>query len=190
MRDARLAQDLHHADVAGAANVGAAAELDRLATDRHHAHLLAVLLTEHRDSALLLRLLERQHLDDRVAIRANLCVDETLDLPDLFRCHRREVREVEAQPIGCDQRALLTNVIAGRISNRFDLRGSNFTVDAACASSLAALHIAAGQLRSGDCDAALVGAAAMATDASDRLAGSLFAYDAEVPGLESFRAKL
>lgn len=32
--------------------------------------------------------------------------------------------------------------------------------------------------------------AAMATDASDRLAGSLFAYDAEVPGLESFRAKL
>ena len=27
---------------------------------------------------------------------------------------------------------ILTNLIAGRISNRFDLRGSNFTVDAAC----------------------------------------------------------
>jgi len=54
---------------------------------------------------------------------------------------------------------ILTNVIAGRISNRFDLGGPNFTVDAACASSLAALHAAAAQLRSGHCDAALVGAA-------------------------------
>ena len=54
---------------------------------------------------------------------------------------------------------ILTNLIAGRISNRFDLGGSNFTVDAACASSLAALQTAAAQLRSGACDAALVGAA-------------------------------
>ena len=51
---------------------------------------------------------------------------------------------------------ILTNLIAGRIANRFDLRGSNFTVDAACASSLAALQTAAAQLRSGACDAALV----------------------------------
>jgi acyl transferase domain-containing protein/NAD(P)H-dependent flavin oxidoreductase YrpB (nitropropane dioxygenase family) len=54
---------------------------------------------------------------------------------------------------------ILANVIAGRIANRFDLGGSNFTVDAACASSLAALQTAAAQLRSGACDAALVGAA-------------------------------
>ena len=53
----------------------------------------------------------------------------------------------------------LLNVVAGRIANRFDLTGSNYTVDAACASSLAALHAAAEQLRSGTCDAALVGAA-------------------------------
>jgi acyl transferase domain-containing protein/NAD(P)H-dependent flavin oxidoreductase YrpB (nitropropane dioxygenase family) len=52
----------------------------------------------------------------------------------------------------------LLNVIAGRIANRFDLTGANFTVDAACASSLAALQTAAEQLRSGACDAALVGA--------------------------------
>ena len=52
----------------------------------------------------------------------------------------------------------LLNVVAGRIANRFDLRGPNFTVDAACASSMAAVQTAAEQLRSGSCDAALVGA--------------------------------
>lgn len=53
----------------------------------------------------------------------------------------------------------LNNMVAGRISNHFDLRGPNFVVDAACAASLAALHIAVEQLRSRTCDVALVGAA-------------------------------
>ncbi|MEX2306459.1 MAG: beta-ketoacyl synthase N-terminal-like domain-containing protein [Pirellulales bacterium] len=52
----------------------------------------------------------------------------------------------------------LLNVVAGRIANRFDLRGPNFTVDAACASSIAAVQTAVEQLRAGKCDAALVGA--------------------------------
>jgi len=37
---------------------------------------------------------------------------------------------------------LLGNVVAGRISNRLDLGGTNCVVDAACASSLAAVHLA------------------------------------------------
>ena len=37
---------------------------------------------------------------------------------------------------------VLTNVIAGRIANRLDLGGVNYTVDAACAASLAALDLA------------------------------------------------
>ena len=37
---------------------------------------------------------------------------------------------------------LLGNVVAGRIANRFDLGGTNCVVDAACASSLAALSMA------------------------------------------------
>jgi acyl transferase domain-containing protein/NAD(P)H-dependent flavin oxidoreductase YrpB (nitropropane dioxygenase family) len=52
----------------------------------------------------------------------------------------------------------LNNVIAGRISNQFDLMGPNFVVDAACAASLAAVHVAVEQLRLNACDAALVGA--------------------------------
>src|SRR5262249_38876775 len=37
---------------------------------------------------------------------------------------------------------LLGNVVAGRIANRLDLGGTNCVVDAACASSLSALHLA------------------------------------------------
>ena len=52
---------------------------------------------------------------------------------------------------------ILGNVFAGRVANRLDLGGSNFTVDAACAASLAALEVGFRQLRSGEADVALVG---------------------------------
>ncbi len=52
---------------------------------------------------------------------------------------------------------LLGNVVAGRIANRLDLGGSNYVTDAACASSLAALHIAMHELRAGDSDMVLTG---------------------------------
>ncbi len=53
---------------------------------------------------------------------------------------------------------ILLNVVAGRIANRFDLGGPNFTVDAACASSLAALDVAIKDLESRRTDMAIVGA--------------------------------
>ncbi len=53
---------------------------------------------------------------------------------------------------------ILGNVVAGRVANRLNLRGTNLTVDAACASSLAALHVGIHNLRSGQADVALVGA--------------------------------
>jgi acyl transferase domain-containing protein/NAD(P)H-dependent flavin oxidoreductase YrpB (nitropropane dioxygenase family)/NAD(P)-dependent dehydrogenase (short-subunit alcohol dehydrogenase family) len=52
---------------------------------------------------------------------------------------------------------LLLNVAAGRITNRFDLGGVNFTVDAACASSLAAVYLAVKELETHNTDLALVG---------------------------------
>ena len=44
---------------------------------------------------------------------------------------------------------MLSNVIAGRIANRLDLGGVNYTVDAACAASLAALDMAVKELVTG-----------------------------------------
>jgi acyl transferase domain-containing protein len=52
---------------------------------------------------------------------------------------------------------LLGNVVAGRIANRFDLGGTNCVVDAACASSLSALHLAALELQTGRADVVITG---------------------------------
>lgn len=53
---------------------------------------------------------------------------------------------------------LLPNICAGRIANRFDLKGPNYTVDAACAASLAAMRAAVLELMNGEADAVLTGA--------------------------------
>lgn len=44
---------------------------------------------------------------------------------------------------------VLANVTAGRIANRFDLGGANYTVDAACASSLTVIDLALSELATG-----------------------------------------
>ncbi len=54
---------------------------------------------------------------------------------------------------------LLGNVVTGRITNHFDLGGPNFTTDAACASSFAAVAMAANMLRNGDADMVITGGA-------------------------------
>ena len=51
----------------------------------------------------------------------------------------------------------LPNVVAGRVAGRFNLYGTNCTVDAACASSFAALKCAVNELENGDCDIVLTG---------------------------------
>ncbi|TDV56075.1 acyl transferase domain-containing protein [Actinophytocola oryzae] len=53
----------------------------------------------------------------------------------------------------------LANVIAGRVANRLDLGGGNYTVDAACASSLAAVELACRELAAGASDLVLCGGA-------------------------------
>ena len=54
---------------------------------------------------------------------------------------------------------VLANVVAGRIANRLDLRGANYTVDAACAASLAAVESACKELAAGSSDLVLCGGA-------------------------------
>ncbi|MDD9372181.1 MAG: beta-ketoacyl synthase N-terminal-like domain-containing protein, partial [Acidimicrobiales bacterium] len=88
---------------------------------------------------------------------------------------------------------LLTNVIAGRIANRLDLGGKNLTVDAACASSLAALDAACAELAAGGSDTVLCGGADLHNGIQDFLlftsvhalstTGQCRTFDAEADGI-------
>lgn len=64
---------------------------------------------------------------------------------------------------------VLANVIAGRIANRLDLKGANYTVDAACASSLAAVDVACKELTAGTSDLVLCGGADLHNGINDYL---------------------
>ncbi|WP_433528535.1 SDR family NAD(P)-dependent oxidoreductase [Micromonospora sp. CA-263727] len=58
----------------------------------------------------------------------------------------------------------LSNTIAGRICNHFDLGGGGWTVDAACASSLLSVVTAARALAAGDVDVAVAGGVDLSID--------------------------
>jgi acyl transferase domain-containing protein len=103
-----------------------------------------------------------------------LIIDQTLRLlKELHPEHSdAELREIKAQlkaslaPFNTEVApGLVPNVMTGRIANRLDLMGANFTVDAACASSLLSTELAVEALLSGKCDMALAGGANVATAA-------------------------
>ena len=58
----------------------------------------------------------------------------------------------------------LSNTIAGRICNHFDLKGGGYTLDGACASSLLAVSTACSALVAGDIDVALAGGVDLSLD--------------------------
>ncbi|MBP2616611.1 type I polyketide synthase [Chryseobacterium jejuense] len=80
-----------------------------------------------------------------------------------------EVKEVFPHTTEDSFPGILANVIAGRITNRLDLGGRNFTVDAACASSLAALDLACQELVLGKSDMVLAGGADLHNGINDYL---------------------
>ncbi|MEO8508451.1 MAG: beta-ketoacyl synthase N-terminal-like domain-containing protein, partial [Betaproteobacteria bacterium] len=64
---------------------------------------------------------------------------------------------------------ILANVIAGRVANRLDLGGANYTVDAACASSLAAVDLACKELVAGTSNMVICGGADLHNSIGDYL---------------------
>jgi polyketide-type polyunsaturated fatty acid synthase PfaA len=70
------------------------------------------------------------------------------------------VEKFKAAYVGWEENAFpgtIVNVIAGRICNRFDLGGTNCVIDAACASSLAAVRMAVMELSEGRADMMITG---------------------------------
>ena len=103
-----------------------------------------------------------------------LVIDQTLRLlKDLHPEHDdNELAEIKRQlkaglaPFNTEVApGLVPNVMTGRIANRLNLMGANFTVDAACASSLVSIDLAMQALQNGKCDLALAGGANVATAA-------------------------
>jgi enediyne polyketide synthase len=81
------------------------------------------------------------------------------------------LEELESQykapfpPVGEETLAgSLSNTIAGRICNHFDLKGGGYTVDGACAASLLAVATACSSLVEGDFDVALAGGVDLSLD--------------------------
>lgn len=58
----------------------------------------------------------------------------------------------------------LSNTIAGRICNHFDLKGGGYTIDGACAASLLAVANACSALAAGDLDVAIAGGVDLSMD--------------------------
>ena len=68
-------------------------------------------------------------------------------------------------PVGAETLAGgLSNTIAGRICNHFDLKGGGYTVDGACASSLLAIINGCSSLAAGDLEVAVAGGVDLSTD--------------------------
>jgi enediyne polyketide synthase len=99
-------------------------------------------------------------------------VEETLAGTGLSGEDRRKILEgLEARykapfpPAGDETLAGgLSNTIAGRICNHFDLHGGGYTVDGACASSLLAVANSCSALAAGDLDVALAGGVDLSLD--------------------------
>lgn len=67
------------------------------------------------------------------------------------------IRQVEPEAVSMSMAGNVRPIIASRLSYLMDLRGPSFIVDSTCSSSLVAVHLACQALRSGECDAAIVG---------------------------------
>ena len=74
-------------------------------------------------------------------------------LDELRAALRRDLPPFNGEVAG----GLIPNICTGRVANRMDFKGRNFTIDAACASSLIATEIAMEDLASGKADLVLAG---------------------------------
>lgn len=120
---------------------------------------------------------------------------ESSAAPEQGRALLRRVEELYKKPfppVGEETLAgSLSNTIAGRVCNYFDLKGGGYTLDGACASSLLAVIDACARLTAGDLDVALAGGVDLSIDPFELVgfakvgalaADSMRVYDARSAG--------
>ena len=117
-RDRGLLHDLEQTDFGRVAHMGATAQLLGERARLDDAHELAVLLAEQRGNARLASGGERCLVGEHGGIGHDDVVADALDLEYLLVGHRLEVREVEPQTVGRDERARLLDMVAQHLDQR------------------------------------------------------------------------
>ena len=133
-----LALDAEGTDLSGVIHMGAAAEFHGHTAHFHHADHVAVLLAEHGHSALLLGLLDGQHLRHHRDTIQNGVVDQLIHLCQLLRGDGLEVGEVEPQTVRLHQRTGLMDMVAQHLLQR---RIQQMGSAVGAANTLAALRV-------------------------------------------------
>jgi acyl transferase domain-containing protein/phosphopantetheinyl transferase (holo-ACP synthase) len=114
--------------------------------------------TDHSDTGIVLGHSTYLHRGQANHIQHHLILDQTLDLieaifPDIDSSQKSFIRELLysklPQSNADNAPGLVPNVMTGRIANRLNLKGPNYIVDGACASSLLAVGAAMDELRTG-----------------------------------------
>src|SRR5262249_4503841 len=116
--DGALGRHLEETDLAGLVQGRAAPQLHGEVADAERGDALTVLFAEQRERAGAQRLVELHLLARDLDIRLDLLVDEVLDLLGLAILDGRAMREIEAQVIGRDQRAVLRDGRAENLAKR------------------------------------------------------------------------
>ncbi|MEO0972456.1 MAG: beta-ketoacyl synthase N-terminal-like domain-containing protein [Pseudomonadota bacterium] len=106
------------------------------------------------------------HRGNANVVQHGVVIDQTVELlrgllpdaaPEVLERLREEML-AKLPPFNADiAPGLVPNVMTGRIANRLDLKGPNYIIDAACASSLLAVGAAIEELRRGDSDLMIAG---------------------------------
>ena len=121
--DRAFRHDLQQLNVAQRADVGAAAQLDRIIlvgrpSHREDADLVAIFLAEQRHRARGNGVIRGHQAGRYRLVRADMGVDVGLDGLDVLAAQRLGVREVEAEIVGRDEAALLRDMLAEPVAKR------------------------------------------------------------------------
>lgn len=121
---------------------------------------------DHTNTGIVLGHSTYLHRGQGSMVQHGVVLDQTVALfkqlyPDIPAESLRRIREMlksKLPPFNSDVApGVVPNVMTGRIANRLDLKGPNYLIDAACASSLLAVQAGLEELRNGRSDLMLAG---------------------------------